>query len=149
MNAEEFKNLIDSNVGEGTVLSIDENAIPKALIISPEQVIPVCGLLKDHEQSYFDLLSCLTGIDNGSGANTMEVIYNLYSIPLEHSLMLKVIIHREKPEIETVTCGSPYNIALLNQSKTRSSWDILYNFFLENPPCCSHLNSVSDIDSLS
>lgn len=103
MTVEEFKDLIDSKIGEGTVLSIDENATPTALVIAPEKVEPAMALLKDDEVSFCDLLSCLTAIDNGPEANTMEVIYNLYSIPLEHSLMIKTTISRENPEIETVS----------------------------------------------
>lgn len=103
MTIEEFKSLIDSKVGEGTVLSIDENSTPKALEIESEKVELVMALLKDDESSFCDLLSCLTAVDNGPEVNTMEVIYNLYSIPLEHSLMLKTTISREKPEIETIS----------------------------------------------
>lgn len=103
MNIEEFKNLIDSKLGEGVVLSIDENATPKALLIDSTKVEVVMGLLRDVEKSFFDLLSCLTAIDNGPELNTMEVIYNLYSIPLEHALMIKTVISRENPEIETVS----------------------------------------------
>ncbi|SMD36540.1 NADH dehydrogenase subunit C [Reichenbachiella faecimaris] len=100
---EEFKSLIDKKIGEGTVWSVDENATPKAIVIEPDQVEPVLALLKDDESTYFDLLSCLTAIDNGPEVNTMEVIYNLYSIPLEHSLMVKTTISREKPAIESVS----------------------------------------------
>jgi NADH-quinone oxidoreductase subunit C len=48
------------------------------------------------------MLSCLTGIDNGPEAATMEVVYNLYSIPFDHHLMIKVILPRENPEIDSV-----------------------------------------------
>jgi NADH-quinone oxidoreductase subunit C len=50
------------------------------------------------------MLSCVTGIDNGPEAGTMEVIYNLYSIPFNRSLMLKVILPRDQAEMESV-CG--------------------------------------------
>ncbi|MEO9804442.1 MAG: NADH-quinone oxidoreductase subunit C [Reichenbachiella sp.] len=103
MSVEELKELIDSKMATGTVLAIDENSTPKAIVITSAQIAPACELLRDNEQSYFDLLSCLTAIDNGPDVNTMEVIYNLYSIPLEHSLMLKTTISREKPELETVS----------------------------------------------
>ncbi|UXX81134.1 NADH-quinone oxidoreductase subunit C [Reichenbachiella carrageenanivorans] len=103
MTTEDFKHLIDLNLGEGTVLSIDENATPKAVVIAPTQIVAVCELLKDNDQTYFDLLSCLTAIDNGPEVNTMEVIYNLYSIPLEHSLMIKTVLDRASPAIDTVS----------------------------------------------
>ena len=40
------------------------------------------------------MLSCQTGIDNGPDAGTMEVVYNLYSIPYNHHFCLKVILPR-------------------------------------------------------
>ncbi|MEO9967621.1 MAG: NADH-quinone oxidoreductase subunit C [Reichenbachiella sp.] len=103
MQVEQFKNLIDSKLGVGTVLSIDENTTPTAIVVAANQIAPVCQVLKDHPETLFDLLSCLTAIDNGPEANTMEVIYNLYSIPLEHALTLKVFIPRDQVEIETVS----------------------------------------------
>ena len=58
--------------------------------------------LKNHPQLYFDSLSCLTAIDNGAQAGSMEVIYQLYSIPFHHSLSAKVILPREHPTIDSV-----------------------------------------------
>jgi NADH-quinone oxidoreductase subunit C len=58
---------------------------------------------------YFDSLSCITGMDNGPQAGTMEVIYNLYSIPYDLHLMLKVRLERPKtandplPEVPSLT----------------------------------------------
>ena len=42
-------------------------------------------------------------MDNGPEAGTLEVIYNLYSLPLNHSLMLQVKLPREQPIIPSVT----------------------------------------------
>ncbi len=64
------------------------------LIIPTNQLVAVCQFLRDDERLFFDLLACVTAIDNGPEANTMEVIYNLTSIPYEHNLMLKVVVPR-------------------------------------------------------
>lgn len=58
------------------------------------RLVEFCQFLRDDDRLFFDLLACVTGIDNGSEVNTMEVIYNLTSIPYEHNLMLKVVIPR-------------------------------------------------------
>jgi NADH-quinone oxidoreductase subunit C len=81
----------------------DENATPKAIKISPKELVIVCTALYTDATCYFDMLSCVTGIDNGPEANTMEVAYNLYSIPYNHHLMIKVLLSRENPEVETVS----------------------------------------------
>jgi NADH-quinone oxidoreductase subunit C len=48
------------------------------------------------------MLSCLTVVDNGPESGTIEVIYNLYSIPFNHHLTLKVAVNRELPEVDSV-----------------------------------------------
>jgi NADH-quinone oxidoreductase subunit C len=102
MEITDFKQLIVDQFGETAVIDIDENATPKALLVDPTQIQAICFYLRDNEKTFFDMLSCLTAIDNGPEANTMEVIYNLYSIPHEHSLMLKTTIDRVTCEIDTV-----------------------------------------------
>jgi NADH-quinone oxidoreductase subunit C len=80
----------------------DENARPKAVRIDARDLLKVMRELLDNPLLYFDSLSCLTGLDNGPTAGTMEVIYNLYSIPFHHHLMVKVTLPRESPVIESV-----------------------------------------------
>lgn len=79
------------------------NSTPFGVIIKTESLLSVCELLYKNPAAYFDMLSCITGIDNGVEVGTMEVIHHLYSIPLNQSLALKVILPRENPEVESVT----------------------------------------------
>ena len=71
--------------------------------VSSEALMNVCHDLHQNPTTYFDMLSCITGIDNGPETGTMEVVYNLYSIPFNRSMMLKVIVPRGEAEIESVT----------------------------------------------
>lgn len=80
----------------------DENSTPRAIKISSEDLVSVCESLHRNEKTYFDMLSNLTAIDNGVDAKTFEVVYNLYSIPYNHHLALKVVIYREDPVINSV-----------------------------------------------
>lgn len=80
----------------------DEKSTPKAVIVPAADLIKVCTSLAQNPDTYFDMLSCLTGIDNGVQANTMEVVYNLYSIPFHVSLMVKVLLPRDKPVVDSV-----------------------------------------------
>lgn len=80
----------------------DLNSTPKAVKISSGDLVPVCRALHQHETTYFDMLSCLTGIDNGPESATLEVVYNLYSIPFHHHLAIKVVLPRENPEIDSI-----------------------------------------------
>lgn len=80
----------------------DLTASPKALIVEKESIKHVCQFLHEQEGLYFDSLSCLSGVDNGPEKGTMEVIYNVYSIPYDHHLMLKVEIERDSPSVPSV-----------------------------------------------
>lgn len=82
---------------------VDENASPKAIQVFPEDLVSVMDTLFRNPTTYFDMLSCVTGVDNGVQAATMEVVYNLYSIPFHHHLMIIVVLPREKPEVDSVS----------------------------------------------
>lgn len=82
---------------------VDEKATPRAIVVLATQLKSVCQELHQNPSTYFDMLSCLTGMDNGVEVNTMEVIYNLYSVPFNHHVMLKVVLPRENPELDSVT----------------------------------------------
>lgn len=108
MSFEEIVNLIKEEIGQEIIVDVDLKASPQAIIVSAENLIKICSFLYTDEKVYFDSLSCVTGIDNGPDTNTMEVIYNLYSIPYNHHLMIKVVLERNKeeepmPEIPTVS----------------------------------------------
>lgn len=84
------------------VLGEDKQSFPQTLIIEASQIESVCLLLRDHDQTFFDMLSCLTGVDNGLESGTMEVIYHLNSIPFQLQLALKVVLPREAPVLPSV-----------------------------------------------
>ena len=101
---QKFTDILTSSFGEEIILQSDH----QCLTVPTERIAEVCMLLHTQEECYFDMLSCLTGLDNGVEKSTMEVIYNIYSIPFEHSLMLKVIVERNKenehlPEVPSVS----------------------------------------------
>jgi NADH-quinone oxidoreductase subunit C len=99
----DFQQLVDIVKPLASEAGIDEKSSPKAILVSPADLKKVCQELHQNPATYFDMLSCLTGIDNGIEANTLEVAYNLYSIPFNHHLMLKVKLQRENPEVASVS----------------------------------------------
>ena len=78
----------------GAEIQANTQNLQPYLTVPAEQLVDICQFLRDDERLFFDLLACITAIDNGANANTMEVIYNLTSIPYEHNLMLKVVVPR-------------------------------------------------------
>ena len=102
MELESIISFLKNKVGEQTIIQIDENASPQAIIIDASYLLEACKELHTNEKTYFDMLSCVTGLDNGPEVGTMEVIYNLYSIPYEVSLMIKVVLNRNEPEVSSL-----------------------------------------------
>lgn len=79
------------------------NSTPFGVIVKKEIILSLCERFYKNSSTYFDMLSCITGVDNGPEAGTMEVIYHLYSIPFNESFVLKVILSRENPELDSIT----------------------------------------------
>lgn len=108
MSIEEFSEIITAKWGTEAVIAIDKIASPPAIEVPANLLSEICNRLHIQEKCYFDFLSCITGIDNGPEAGTMEVVYNLYSIPYNLKIMLKVKIPRNSesgdlPEVPTVS----------------------------------------------
>lgn len=97
------RSLLDIIHSQFPDLKICEDANPLTLATSPHDVIQIFSFLHYSPAAYFDQLTNITGIDNGPSANTMEVIYHLYSIPFHYALALKVVLPRESPEVESLT----------------------------------------------
>lgn len=83
-------------------VSVAPYCTPAAFAVAAESLLPVLTGLHTNPDFFFDQLSCLTGIDNGPEANTMEVVYHLYSIPFNRSLAIKLVVPRENPEVPSV-----------------------------------------------
>lgn len=83
-------------------IKLEEHTTPTTVSIAAHDLLLVCKVLHTHPDLYFDMLSCVTGVDNGPTANTCEVIYHLYSIPYQFSLALKVTLPRDNPVVDSV-----------------------------------------------
>ena len=87
---------------KAAAVTVDENCTPKAIRLHADDLVAVCSALYQHPDSYFDMLSCITGIDNGAEKGTIEVAYNLYSIPYDLHLMIKVTVPRDNAEVDSL-----------------------------------------------
>lgn len=94
MDFEEIKSLIVSMFGEEIILSEDKISLQKSITIPTERLLEVCQFLHVQPKLYFDYLACITAIDNGPDADSMEVVYHLTSIPYQHNFVLKVVVKR-------------------------------------------------------
>lgn len=125
---EKIKNILIEKFGAGVIPDEGIDTTSNTIQIEPSLLFAVCQELASNDQCYFDSLSSLTGIDNGPEINTMEVVYNLYSIPLEHHLMMKVVLDRAKPEVSSLS--SIWKTANWHE---RETYDLLGIVFTNHP----------------
>lgn len=110
--------------------SPDEMVKPEAININAEFLNDICNFLHRDENHYFDMLSCITGIDNGPEENSMEVAYNLYSIPFSRQLTLKVKLQRHEEALKLQTVSGIWKSALWLE---REVYDLLGIYFDGHP----------------
>jgi NADH-quinone oxidoreductase subunit C len=90
MNLEEIKSILIQKFGESVIAGEETTGLQPALLIDPDQIADVCLELRDNPKTYFDFLSCLSGVDYGVEASRFGVVYHLASIPYQTQLTLKV-----------------------------------------------------------
>ncbi|CAE7723680.1 nuoD1, partial [Symbiodinium sp. KB8] len=98
---QEIKDILASEIKD-LEITVRENSTPEALVVPADKLIEVMSFLHQDARCYFDMLSCLTGVDLGEEANTMEMIYHLNSIPKGMSLAIIVQVNREAPNVPSV-----------------------------------------------
>ncbi|OIN57118.1 NADH-quinone oxidoreductase subunit C [Arsenicibacter rosenii] len=104
-----------------------------AVAVSADVLVNVCQFLRDDERLFFDLLACITAIDNGPQVNTMEVIYNFTSIPFEHDLMLKVTVARNQPGMPLPAVPTVSHIWRTADWHEREAYDLVGISFTNHP----------------
>jgi len=108
MNFNEIKDLLTDKFGQGVISAIEPMGLQPALLINPELIVQVCEELRDNNKTWFDFLSCLSGVDHGPEKNKFEIVYHLASIPHKLQLVLKTIKEHDRnsetlPSFHTVS----------------------------------------------
>lgn len=102
MKAEEIAQIIRDRIGDDAIVEVHEGSMQETITLDKNFLVPVFELLRGAEMTYFDNLSCITGIDLGPEENRMGVVYHLYSIPYGYRVTFKVFIDRETPIVPTL-----------------------------------------------
>jgi len=90
MNLEEINSILIQKFGESVIVGEETTGLQPALLIDPDRIADVCLELRDNPKTYFDFLSCLSGVDYGVETNRFGVVYHLASIPYQTQLTLKI-----------------------------------------------------------
>ncbi|WP_247236273.1 NADH-quinone oxidoreductase subunit C [Telluribacter sp. SYSU D00476] len=133
MNFSEIKEVLLSQFGEGIIVNSVDNAPQPYLVVHAERIADLGTFLHRDERLFFDHLACVTGIDNGAEAGTMEVVYNFYSIPYGHGLMLKIMLVRNKENEPLPTVPSLSHIWRTADWHEREAYDLVGIHFEGHP----------------
>lgn len=132
MTFQEITALIASRFSESK-LDADTKGPQPVLIVPVEDVAEICRFLHEDEQLYFDFLECITAMDNGPGIATMEVIYNMTSIPYGHNLAIKTVISRNTMDQTLPSVPSVSSIWRTADWHEREAYDLMGIHFEGHP----------------
>lgn len=127
-----LKEILEEQFGSEIILE-EINGLMTVYKLPAANIQQICQFLHVDSRCYFDSLACMVGMDNGLEKNTLEIIYNLYSIPYNHKIAIKVELARNKtnepmPQIDTVS-----NIWHSANWEEREIFDLLGVEFIGHP----------------
>jgi NADH-quinone oxidoreductase subunit C len=97
-----FVDLIKSQLKIQVELNETVSEKQPQIVIAKENLLEVCKLLYQNPKCYFDFLNCVSAVDNGIEANTLDLIYHLTSIPFGFSVIIKTQTSRNLEAISAV-----------------------------------------------
>lgn len=132
MSFEDIKLLLVERFGADIIVGEEPGGLQPALLIDPDRIVDVCLELRNNSKTYFDFLSCLTGVDYGVEANSFGVVYHLASIPYKLQLTLKISKEHDRTNGEPVfkSITSVYRTADWHE---REAYDLVGIFFEGHP----------------
>jgi NADH-quinone oxidoreductase subunit C len=84
-----------------TEIEIKEGKQYLEISVPASNLFRLASLLKENEDTFFDFLFCLSGVDYG---NDLGVVYHIRSTKYKHSVVIKTrISDRNNPSIDSVT----------------------------------------------
>jgi NADH-quinone oxidoreductase subunit C len=133
MSFEEIKLLLIEKFGPEVAIGEETTGLQPALLIAPNQIAEVCLELRNNPNTYFDLLSSLTGVDYGVEAGCFGVVYHLASIPFQTQLTLKISVENDRSLDNLPTFRSIASVYRTADWHERETYDLLGIFFENHP----------------
>jgi NADH-quinone oxidoreductase subunit C len=133
MSLEDIKILLINKFGESAIVGEETGGLQPALLIDPDHIIKVCLELRDNPKTYFDFLSCLSGVDYGVDENRFGVVYHLASIPYQTQLTLKISKENNRDEDELPSFPSITSIYHAADWHEREAYEMIGIFFEGHP----------------
>lgn len=136
LNTEALAAQLTTHFGAEAVSTFDQDALQPWIEIAPSFLVPVCRFLREDPAFYFDMLACLTGLDEGTKANRIGVIYHLTSIPKNQQLVLKCMVARDSGQEENKGLPVLPSVSAIWRTAEwheREAYDLFGLFFTNHP----------------
>ncbi|HTD99644.1 MAG TPA: NADH-quinone oxidoreductase subunit C [Mucilaginibacter sp.] len=133
MSFDEIKLLLTDKFGEDIIAGEERTGLQPALLIDTDRIAVVCLELRNNPKTYFDFLSCLTGVDYGVAAGKFGVVYHLASIPYQTQLTLKISKEHDRESDLLPTFPSITKVYLSADWHEREAYDLTGIFFEGHP----------------
>lgn len=117
----------------GAIAEVVASGLQPALVIHREKLPEVCLFLRDHEETYFDFLSCISAVDNGVDAGSFSVVYHLASLPHRHQLTLKVTVGNDRRLDNLPVVPSVSSVWRTADWHEREAFDLMGIYFEGHP----------------
>ncbi len=99
MKANEIYERLKEEFGDSIIELVEDEKSDSFIIVKPDDIVDIALFLRDEEDFLFDYPVILSGMDL---KKQLGVVYHLYSLKYKHRIVLKVILDKDKPEVETV-----------------------------------------------
>jgi len=133
MTFEDIKLLLTEKFGADVILGEETSGLQPALLIDPDRITDVCLELRNNPGTYFDFLSCITGVDHGVEAGRFGVVYHLASIPYKTQLTLKISKENNRDENNLPSFPSITSVYRTADWHEREQYEMLGIFFEGHP----------------
>jgi NADH-quinone oxidoreductase subunit C len=133
MILEDVKLLLTQHLGADVIVGEETGGLQPALLIYPPRIADVCFELRNNPATYFDFLSCLSGVDYGAGTNKFGVVYHLASIPYRTQLTLKISKEHSRDLEDLPGFPSVSSVYRTADWHEREAYDLLGIFFDGHP----------------
>jgi len=99
MQAKEIYEIIKTEFGD-SILGFNEATVGDSYIeVQSDKILDISLFARDNDNLLFDYLASLTGMDLG---DKLCVVYHLYSVKLNHRIVLKLYVPKDNTKVPTV-----------------------------------------------
>ena len=89
---------------QGKILEVQSFCGDESITIPRDSMLEIFRLLKEDPKLDFNILADITAVDYlGKKIPRFEVVYQLYSLSLNHRLQVKVPVPEEEPTVDSLT----------------------------------------------